>query len=73
RAAVSRFLLRRPRRLSGVASPLAPVGALSLVGQLALSAVAAAAVARVLGQVFAVVASAFHALLALGFRSSLPR
>ncbi len=67
------FLLRRNRRLYGVAYTLDNVGDIYLVGQMALSAVDADEVDRVLGQVLEVVDSDFNALLELGFRSSIQR
>ncbi|CNY84734.1 Protein of uncharacterised function (DUF2596) [Mycobacterium tuberculosis] len=70
---VYRFLLRRNRRLYGVAYTLDNVGDIYLVGQMALSAVDADEVDRVLGQVLEVVGSDFNALLELGFRSSIQR
>ncbi|OSC42619.1 YbjN domain-containing protein [Mycobacterium decipiens] len=70
---VYRFLLRRNRRLYGVAYTLDNVGDVYLVGQMAVSSVDADEIDRVLGQVLEAVDSDFNALLELGFRSSIQR
>jgi putative sensory transduction regulator len=70
---VYRFLLKRNRRLYGVAYTLDNVGDIYLVGRMALSAVTADEIDRVLGQVLEAVDSDFNTLLELGFRSSIQR
>ncbi len=71
--AVYRFLLKRNRRLYGVAYTLDNVGDIYLVGRMALSAVTADEIDRVLGQVLEAVDSDFNTLLELGFRSSIQK
>ena len=70
---VYRFLLKRNRRLYGVAYTLDNVGDIYLVGRLPLSAVDADELDRVLGQVLEAVDSDFNTLLELGFRSSIQK
>ncbi|HEY7042398.1 MAG TPA: YbjN domain-containing protein [Nocardioidaceae bacterium] len=70
---VYRFLLKRNRRLYGVAYTLDNVGDIYLVGRMALEAVSADEVDRVLGQVLEAVDSDFNTLLELGFRSSIQK
>ncbi len=70
---VYRFLLRRNRRLYGVAYTLDNVGDIYLVGRMALESVTAEEVDRVLGQVLEAVDSDFNTLLELGFRSSIQK
>ncbi|MUL81751.1 MULTISPECIES: YbjN domain-containing protein [unclassified Mycolicibacterium] len=70
---VYRFLLKRNRRLYGVAYTLDNVGDIYLVGRMALAAVTADEVDRVLGQVLEAVDSDFNTLLELGFRSSIQK
>jgi len=70
---VYRFLLKRNRRLYGVAYTLDNVGDIYLVGRMSLSSVDAAEIDRVLGQVLEAVDSDFNTLLELGFRSSIQK
>lgn len=70
---VYRFLLKRNRRLYGVAYTLDNVGDIYLVGRMALSSVTAEEVDRVLGQVLEAVDNDFNTLLELGFRSSIQK
>jgi hypothetical protein len=70
---VYRFLLKRNRRLYGVAYTLDNVGDIYLVGRMALGSVDAAEIDRVLGQVLEAVDSDFNTLLELGFRSSIQK
>ncbi len=70
---VYRFLLKRNRRLYGVAYTLDNVGDIYLVGRLALASVDAAEIDRVLGQVLEAVDTDFNTLLELGFRSSIQK
>jgi Putative bacterial sensory transduction regulator len=70
---VYRFLLKRNRRLYGVAYTLDNNGDIYLVGQIALEAVSAEEIDRVLGQVLEAVESDFNTLLELGFRTSIRR
>ena len=65
---VYRFLLKRNRRLYGVAYTLDNVGDIYLVGRMALESVTADEIDRVLGQVLEAVDSDFNTLLELGFR-----
>jgi hypothetical protein len=70
---VYRFLLRRNRRLYGVAYTLDNVGDIYLVGRMSLATVGANELDRVLGQVLEAVDSDFNTLLELGFRSSIQK
>jgi hypothetical protein len=70
---VYRFLLKRNRRLYGVAYTLDNVGDIYLVGRISLAAVDADEIDRVLGQVLEAVDSDFNTLLELGFRSSIQK
>ena len=70
---VYRFLLKRNRRLYGVAYTLDNVGDIYLVGRMSLAAVDADEIDRVLGQVLEAVDSDFNTLLELGFRSSIQK
>ncbi|MCV7192496.1 YbjN domain-containing protein [Mycolicibacterium brumae] len=70
---VYRFLLKRNRRLYGVAYTLDNTGDIYLVGRMALEAVTADEIDRVLGQVLEAVDSDFNTLLELGFRSSIQK
>ena len=70
---VYRFLLKRNRRLYGVAYTLDNVGDIYLVGRMALGAVTADEIDRVLGQVLEAVDADFNTLLELGFRSSIQK
>jgi Putative bacterial sensory transduction regulator len=71
--AVYRFLLKRNRRLYGVAYTLDNVGDIYLVGRMSLASVDAAEMDRVLGQVLEAVDADFNTLLELGFRSSIQK
>lgn len=68
---VYRFLLRRNRRLYGVAYTLDNAGDIYLVGRMSLDSVTADEIDRVLGQVLEAVDGDFNTLLELGFRSSI--
>jgi Putative bacterial sensory transduction regulator len=70
---VYRFLLRRNRRLYGVAYTLDNVGDIYLVGRMSLASVDADEIDRVLGQVLEAVDADFNTLLELGFRSSIQK
>jgi hypothetical protein len=70
---VYRFMLKRNRRLYGVAYTLDNVGDIYLVGRMALASVDAAEIDRVLGQVLEAVDADFNTLLELGFRSSIQK
>jgi len=70
---VYRFLLKRNRRLYGVAYTLDNIGDIYLIGRIALEAVSAAELDRVLGQVLEAVDTDFNTLLELGFKSSIQR
>ncbi|WKG04452.1 YbjN domain-containing protein [Mycolicibacterium sp. HK-90] len=70
---VYRFLLKRNRRLYGVAYTLDNVGDIYLVGRMSLEAVTPEEIDRVLGQVLEAVDSDFNTLLELGFRSSIQK
>lgn len=68
---VYRFLLRRNRRLYGVAYTLDNLGDIYLVGRMALDTVSAEEVDRILGQVVEAVNQDFNTLLELGFATSI--
>jgi len=70
---VYRFLLKRNRRLYGVAYTLDNVGDIYLVGRMSLASIDADEIDRVLGQVLEAVDSDFNTLLELGFRSSIQK
>ncbi|KUI44177.1 histidine kinase [Mycobacterium sp. IS-1590] len=70
---VYRFLLKRNRRLYGVAYTLDNVGDIYLVGRMALESVTSDEVDRILGQVLEAVDNDFNTLLELGFRSSIQK
>ena len=70
---VYRFLLKRNRRLYGVAYTLDNVGDIYLVGRMALYSVTTDEIDRVLGQVLEAVDSDFNTLLELGFRTSIQK
>lgn len=70
---VYRFLLKRNRRLYGVAYTLDNVGDIYLVGRMSLASVDAQEIDRVLGQVLEAVDSDFNTLLELGFHSSIQK
>ncbi|MGE0217432.1 YbjN domain-containing protein [Mycolicibacterium sp.] len=71
--AVYRFLLKRNRRLYGVAYTLDNVGDIYLVGRMSLESVTADEIDRILGQVLEAVDADFNTLLELGFRSSIQK
>lgn len=71
--AVYKFLLKRNRRLYGVAYTLDNLGDIYLAGWMANSSVTAEEIDRVLGQVLEAVDSDFNTLLELGFRSSIQK
>jgi hypothetical protein len=70
---VYRFLLKRNRRLYGVAYTLDNVGDIYLVGRMALTSVTPDEIDAVLGQVLEAVDSDFNTLLELGFRASIQK
>jgi hypothetical protein len=70
---VYRFLLKRNRRLYGVAYTLDNTGDIYLVGRMSLEAVTADELDRVLGQVLEAVDTDFNTLLELGFKSSIQK
>lgn len=70
---VYRYLLRRNRRLYGVAYTLDNTGDIYLVGRMALASVTDEEVDRVLGQVLEAVDADFNTLLELGFRTSIQK
>jgi hypothetical protein len=70
---VYKFLLKRNRRLYGVAYTLDNVGDIYLVGRMALHSVTPDEIDRVLGQVLEAVDQDFNTLLELGFRTSIQK
>ena len=70
---VYRFLLKRNRRLYGVAYTLDNTGDIYLVGRMALESVTADELDRILGQVLEAVDADFNTLLELGFKSSIQK
>ena len=70
---VYRFLLKRNRRLYGVAYTLDNVGDIYLVGRMSLESVNADEIDRVLGQVLEAVDTDFNTLLELGFSTSIKK
>ncbi|WP_054815939.1 YbjN domain-containing protein [Nocardia arizonensis] len=68
---VYKFLLRRNRRLYGVAYTLDRVGDIYLVGRIATHAVTPDELDRVFGQVLEAVDADFNTLLELGFAESI--
>ena len=68
---VYRFLLKRNRRLYGVAYTLDNIGDIYLIGRMALDVVNANELDRVLGQVLEAVDNDFNTLLELGFATSI--
>jgi len=68
---VYRFLLKRNRRIYGVAYTLDNVGDIYLIGRMALDVINAEEIDRVLGQVLEAVDSDFNTLLELGFATSI--
>lgn len=69
--AVYRFLLKRNRRLYGVAYTLDNIGDIYLIGRIALDIINADELDRVLGQVLEAVDNDFNTLLELGFATSI--
>ncbi len=69
--AVYRFLLKRNRRLYGVAYTLDNLGDIYLIGRMALDIVNPDEIDRVLGQVVEAVNTDFNTLLELGFAASI--
>ncbi|RRR44498.1 YbjN domain-containing protein [Mycolicibacter terrae] len=72
-AGVYRYLLKRNRRLYGVAYTLDNVGDIYLIGRMALASVTPEEIDRVLGQVLEAVDFDFNTLLELGFASSIQK
>ncbi|WP_028477137.1 YbjN domain-containing protein [Nocardia sp. CNY236] len=70
---VYKYLLRRNRRLYGVAYTLDRVGDIYLVGRMAAHAVTADELDRVFGQILEAVDADFNVLLELGFAESIRR
>jgi hypothetical protein len=70
---VYRFLLKRNRKLYGVAYTLDKLGDIYLVGRIALHAVTPDELDRVMGQILEAVDHDFNKLLELGFRSSIQK
>ncbi|MEZ0050951.1 hypothetical protein ABIA30_001949 [Mycobacterium sp. MAA66] len=70
---VYKHLLRRNRRLYGVAYTLDNVGDIYLVGRMSLDAVTPNEIDRILGQVLEAVDFDFNVLLELGFRTSIQK
>jgi len=70
---VYRYLLRRNRRLYGVAYTRDNTGDIYLVGRMALASVTDEEIDRVLGQVLEAVDADFNTLLELGFRTSIQK
>ena len=70
---VHRFLLRRNRRLYGVAYTIDRIGDIYLVGRIASHAVTGDELDRVLGQVLEAADADFNTLLELGFAESIRR
>ena len=68
---VYRFLLKRNRRLYGVAYTLDNIGDIYLIGRFALDVINAEEIDRVLGQVVEAVNTDFNTLLELGFATSI--
>ncbi|WP_280255847.1 YbjN domain-containing protein [Nocardia wallacei] len=70
---VYKFLLRRNRRLYGVAYTLDRVGDIYLVGRFATYTVTADELDRIFGQILEAVDADFNVLLELGFAESIRR
>ena len=70
---VYRYLLRRNRRLFGLAYTLDNLGDIYLVGRLALESVVPEMIDGILGQVVQAVEADFNMLLELGFHSSIQK
>lgn len=73
REGVYRYLLRRNRKLYGLAYTLDNLGDIYLIGRLALESVSAAELDRIFGQVVDAVDRDFNVLLELGFRTSIQK
>lgn len=71
--AVYRFLLRRNRRLYGVAYTIDNVGDIYLVGRISVDALTGDEVDRILGQVLEAADGDFNAILEIGFLTSIRR
>jgi hypothetical protein len=69
--AVYRFMLKRNRRLYGVAYTLDNIGDIYLIGRMALDVVNVDEIDRVLGQVLEAVNNDFNTFLELGFATSI--
>ncbi len=72
-AGVHRYLLRRNRRLYGVAYTIDRIGDIYLVGRISADAVTPDELDRVLGQVMEAADGDFNTLLELGFAESIRR
>lgn len=72
-AGVYKYLLKRNRRLYGVAYTIDNTGDIYLVGRISGEALSAAEVDRILGQVLEAADGDFNTLLELGFLSSIQR
>jgi len=70
---VYKYLLRRNRRLYGMAYTLDNIGDIYLVGRMALHSVTADEIDRLMGQVIEAVDFDFNTLLELGFRTSIEK
>jgi hypothetical protein len=70
---VYRFMLRRNRKLYGLAYTLDNLGDIYLIGRMSLHAVTAEELDRIFGQVVDVVDRDFNTLLELGFRTSIQK
>lgn len=70
---VYRYLLRRNRRLFGLAYTLDNLGDIYLVGKIALQSVSPEVIDGILGQVVQAVEADFNMLLELGFHSSIQK
>lgn len=70
---VYKYLLRRNRRIYGVAYTIDKIGDIYLVGQFSEQSVTADEIDRILGQVLEAADGDFNTLLELGFASSIKR
>ncbi|BBZ26556.1 hypothetical protein MMAD_08510 [Mycolicibacterium madagascariense] len=70
---VYRYLLRRNRKLFGVAYTLDNLGDIYLVGRIPLESVTSDVIDNILGQVVLAVEADFNMLLELGFHSSIQK
>lgn len=71
--AVYRWLLKRNRRLYGIAYTLDNIGDIYLVGRIAVDAITATEVDRILGQVLEAADGDFNQILEIGFLTSITR